>query len=286
MLALLLLVSCVSKGSHEMVQVQLDATRTALNARNAACYAGYQEREAVIAQLQRDLDALAEQNAQLGEDRQLALEELILVRAQIAALATTTPPTPPPCPPCGRGKAPVEVPPPVPLVQATAADLSDALAVRARQAAMARAHLRALEEIYAAFRPLQEEGRLLVQDRPEGVAVVIPTIQLFDENGDRVSPRGEVLLERLSAALALLPGRNVQVASHTDDEAYHTARFPSSWELCFHQAMTVVRALKAVDPTAHLSAASFAGERPVASNATPEGRRSNTRIELLFEEAR
>ena len=44
MLAVLLL-SCVTKGTHELVEVQLDATRTALSAKNASCYEDVRDRD-------------------------------------------------------------------------------------------------------------------------------------------------------------------------------------------------------------------------------------------------
>ena len=42
---LVLLLSCVTKGAHEVVEVQLDATRTALSAKNASCYEEVRDRE-------------------------------------------------------------------------------------------------------------------------------------------------------------------------------------------------------------------------------------------------
>ena len=45
MLALIALIACVSRGNYETMQVQLDATRMALSAKNAACYEEIEERE-------------------------------------------------------------------------------------------------------------------------------------------------------------------------------------------------------------------------------------------------
>ena len=61
-------------------------------------------------------------------------------------------------------------------------------------------------------------------------------------------------------------------------------RYPSNWELSAARAINVSRYLQkqGIEP-AHLSAAAFGEFKPVADNATPEGRAKNRRIEIVLE---
>jgi flagellar motor protein MotB len=273
MLSLLLLCACISKGDYELVQVQLDATRTALSARNAACYQDGEARDAQIARLEGELAQTRARGVALDERHQQLLAELDGARARVADLATSClVPVPGP-----------KAPPAQPLLQATAADLQDALALRSRASFERAAREDAFLALDRAFASLRDEGRAVVLQDEGRTFVRIPSVQIFNEGLVSVSPRGELLLGRLVEILKASPQQRVQVAVHTDDQPYHSAEHASSWELGFDQAMAVVRALTDAGVPQSFSAASYAGTRPVADNATPEGRKANCRVELVFE---
>jgi chemotaxis protein MotB len=61
-------------------------------------------------------------------------------------------------------------------------------------------------------------------------------------------------------------------------------KFPTNWELSTARATNVVRFLQEQGkvPGAELVAVGFAEFRPVASNASAEGRRKNRRIEIVL----
>jgi chemotaxis protein MotB len=74
------------------------------------------------------------------------------------------------------------------------------------------------------------------------------------------------------------------VEGHTDDRPISTAQFPSNWELSTARASAVLRYLVArhgIAP-ARMSAAGYADQRPVASNATTGGRARNRRVDLAI----
>jgi len=79
----------------------------------------------------------------------------------------------------------------------------------------------------------------------------------------------------------------LRVEGHTDSTPISTARYPSNWELSSARASAVLARLIAsgISP-ARLSLAGYAGERPVADNATPEGRALNRRVDLVILQAR
>jgi chemotaxis protein MotB len=274
MLPLLLLLGCISKGDYELLQVQLDATRTALSAKNAACFNAYCERDERIARLEAELGAARASGAALDERLQTLLAELEDARARLAALAAgCLVPVPGP-----------KAPPVVPLVTATAEDLGEALALRSRASFERERRLQAFAAVEAAFLGPRGEGRLEVLEEGGHAVVRIPAVQLFNEGQAMISPRGEVLLQDLADALRTLPPGRVLVAAHTDDRPYHSAEHASLWELGFDHAMSVLRALQEAGAPQVLSAASCADSEPIGDNATPEGRRANYRIELVFAE--
>jgi len=87
--------------------------------------------------------------------------------------------------------------------------------------------------------------------------------------------------------LAKVEGRSILVSGHTDDAPPSqrlAATFPTNWELSVARAVNVVRFLgeKASVPAGRLVAAGHGDTKPIASNATPQGRARNRRIEILL----
>ncbi len=283
MIPLLLLAGCISKGDHELIQVQLDATRTALSAKNASCYEDMERADAQIDALERELDATRVRFETLDERHQQLLGEVESTRAALAELITTCTPPPEPEKPKRRYRNDPPEPEPLdPLVQATIDEVNEALALRSRQLYEREQDQQAHRAWTLAFAPMLAEGRLTLTLSEGQTMVRVPTVQLFNEGRVTISPRGELLLQAMATALAGSDGLHIQVSAHTDNMPVHTAEHNSSWELCFDQALVVVRALEAAGVPASMSAASFAGQQPVSSNDTPEGRKRNQRIELTL----
>jgi flagellar motor protein MotB len=263
---LLILLSCVTKGTHELVQVQLDATRTALSARNAACYEDVASRDARIAELEERLRAQSRENEELAARFASSLEELGTARAQMAALATRVPKQ------IEEGDDP--------LVKAAVDSLTRALLVKSEVDHMADMRRFDHDVWVQHFAALAEEGLVEVRVVNGHTVVRIPARVLFNEGRVTVSPRGEMVLARVAEALQGMRSRAVEIVAHTDDQPYHTAEHDSSWELGFAEAMIVLRTLADANVPLTLSAASAAGTEPIAPNDTPEGRQENHRIEL------
>jgi chemotaxis protein MotB len=74
------------------------------------------------------------------------------------------------------------------------------------------------------------------------------------------------------------------VEGHTDNIPISTPQFPSNWELSAARAASVVRLFidTGMDPR-RLTATGYADQRPVADNATGEGRQSNRRVAITIE---
>jgi type VI secretion system protein ImpK len=97
-----------------------------------------------------------------------------------------------------------------------------------------------------------------------------------------VQPKFVPLLHRIGEALKTENG-SVQVIGYTDNQPIHTVQFPSNYQLSTARAdaaRTIIAA--AVGEGGRLRAEGRADAEPVASNATPEGREQNRRIEVVL----
>jgi chemotaxis protein MotB len=77
---------------------------------------------------------------------------------------------------------------------------------------------------------------------------------------------------------------SIQVEGHSDNQPIGTAKFPSNWELSTMRAVNILRYLQEIGniPARRLVAVGFSEYQPTESNDTPEGRRKNRRIVILF----
>lgn len=108
---------------------------------------------------------------------------------------------------------------------------------------------------------------------------------MFDSGETVVKPGGESVLQKVAGILAQHPQLKIHVIGHTDNvpiKASAQSRFPSNWELSTARATAAVRFLTekvGVDPR-RVGAVGYGEFRPVADNATPEGRARNRRIAI------
>ena len=105
---------------------------------------------------------------------------------------------------------------------------------------------------------------------------------MFLANSASVQPAFVPLLERIAAILKDQPG-SLQVIGYTDDQPIRTVQFPSNFQLSAARAQAV-RAIiaRAIGDAGRISAEGRADADPLASNATPEGREQNRRIEIVL----
>jgi chemotaxis protein MotB len=109
---------------------------------------------------------------------------------------------------------------------------------------------------------------------------------LFSSGSVELHSKGRAVLDKAVPTLTGLTGHWIDVQGYTDNEPIGPAlkaRYPTNWELSAARAAEVVRYLQAkgVDPR-NLVAEGFGEYQPVASNATPEGRAKNRRIDLVL----
>ena len=110
---------------------------------------------------------------------------------------------------------------------------------------------------------------------------------LFDSGSADLSKRGEEVLGRIGSVLAKVEDKQIQISGHTDDNPIRDSlkeKFATNWDLSVARAVTVVRFLSehAKLPSRRMVAAGYGQFHPIASNANPEGRARNRRIEILL----
>ena len=125
------------------------------------------------------------------------------------------------------------------------------------------------------------EGDVSLEGSATGLIIRIRAPVLYDLGSAGLRDEIRPILLLLGEMLRLLPN-NVVVQGHTDNLPVRSGPYPSNWELSFQRAVNVVRFLiveKGVWP-GRLSAEGYGEYRPLASNATEEGRRQNRRVEV------
>jgi chemotaxis protein MotB len=106
---------------------------------------------------------------------------------------------------------------------------------------------------------------------------------MFDSGEAILKPDGESVMRKIAAILAEHPELKIHVIGHTDNMPIRS-RFASNWELSPARARAAVLFLiqkAAVDPH-RVGAVGYGEYRPIADNATAEGRARNRRIAITI----
>jgi len=143
-------------------------------------------------------------------------------------------------------------------------------------------------------RSLEEEMRSQLESRDVTISklqgkltVNIVDRVMFDSGEAVLKPDGEVVMRKIAAILQEHPQLAIHVIGHTDNIPIRQtaqSRFASNWELSVARALAAVHFLTeraGVDPR-RLGAVGYGEFRPVADNATAEGRAKNRRIAITI----
>ena len=105
---------------------------------------------------------------------------------------------------------------------------------------------------------------------------------LFASGSATLSEQFLPLLARIGKALATESGP-VDVIGHTDNQPIRTIPFPSNFQLSAARAKSAAAALaQPIGDPSRLRTEGRADSDPIATNATPDGREQNRRIEVVL----
>lgn len=117
----------------------------------------------------------------------------------------------------------------------------------------------------------------------EDVLLVFADNVFFDSGKAHLKPEMTAVLD-VVAAVVLDTKKRVVIEGHTDNRPIHTALYPSNWELSTARAGAAARYLLERHPVApdDVSCEGHGEFKPVADNATAEGRAKNRRVVVRF----
>jgi chemotaxis protein MotB len=121
-----------------------------------------------------------------------------------------------------------------------------------------------------------------IQMGRNGLIIRLREAGFFSSGSATPQPETLATLREVAASLSQTP-YDLRIEGHTDNVPIRTAEFDSNWELSTARATHIARIFldQNAMPPDHVSAAGYAEFHPVASNATPEGRAENRRVDLV-----
>lgn len=142
-------------------------------------------------------------------------------------------------------------------------------------------------QLEAAMGEELKNREVVMQVTPEGFVISLKELGFFNSGQAALLPGAAEKIGRIAKVLSR-PGLELRVEGHSDNQPIHNTLFRSNWELSTARAMTVLQLLvdrDGFDPT-KISASGYGQYRPVADDASPEGRRMNRRVDLVVVQKR
>ena len=112
--------------------------------------------------------------------------------------------------------------------------------------------------------------------------VRLPSGTFFGAGSARLTADARAALKRIAHVLAA-ETEEIRIEGHTDNVPIHNRKFRSNWELSGARALRVLEFLATEGGLdgRRLVAVAYGQYRPIATNATPGGRRKNRRVDIV-----
>ncbi len=132
-----------------------------------------------------------------------------------------------------------------------------------------------------ALQPLIDKKLVVIHRTPNWLEIEIRTDILFPSGVARIAPQAQNVLGSLAGILAPFPNP-LRIEGYTDNKPINTAAYPSNWELSAARAASVARLFSehGISP-GRLGIMGWGEVRPIADNATEEGRNRNRRVMVV-----
>ena len=148
------------------------------------------------------------------------------------------------------------------------------------QAVLANANLTEMQ-LAAALQDEIAQGLVTVERRDGSVFVTVGSGGAFPSGSADLTGAARDILSRVAYA-SMTGDSEVTVTGHTDDVPISGGLYRDNWDLAAGRAASVVQSMQATGlvPAGKLKAVSLGETKPIADNATAEGRDQNRRIEI------
>lgn len=127
------------------------------------------------------------------------------------------------------------------------------------------------------------QNKVALEITRRGLIVSLKEAGFFNSGQANIKPEAYDLINTISEVMTQY-NNPLRVEGHTDNVPINSAQFPSNWELSTARATNGLKYLLKnfdVDPD-KISATGYAEFRPIADNATSEGRAKNRRVDLVM----
>lgn len=170
---------------------------------------------------------------------------------------------------------------------AATAQLQDQVAELQRQLATRQEPplTKTYDDLLTLLRPEIERGTITVQQSGDQITIHLADHLLFESGQDHLKPAGAEVLRKVGGILHTVPDRHIRITGHTDNVPIGgklIERFPTNTVLSRTRATHAREALEQGGAVSdHITAEGYGESRPLASNATEDGRRKNRRVEIV-----
>lgn len=120
--------------------------------------------------------------------------------------------------------------------------------------------------------------------KADGLHLTLDSNILFNSGSAKITSSSAAALQQLSSQLEQLQENEVVIAGYTDDVPQSSAQYPSNWELSSARAVAVMHFFVGQGALTEKKVAlqAYGENQPQATNATPEGRAKNRRVEIII----
>jgi type VI secretion system protein ImpK len=142
----------------------------------------------------------------------------------------------------------------------------------------------ALDRLQDALRTDIDRHAVMLLGTPATPVIRVADTAMFASGSATVAAASVSLLERVASALRNERG-SLRVIDYTDNQPFHTVRFPSNAQLSSARAEAVRTIVaRTVGDPARVSAEGRGEADPIAPNTSPEGREQNRRVEIVLQQ--
>lgn len=118
------------------------------------------------------------------------------------------------------------------------------------------------------------------------IKIVIPQTTLFPTAGSAwLTPKGTKLIKKIALGMKQLSPSAIEIAGHTDGTfvADSKSTYPTNWHLAHARALAVLMIFNETHIKKEtMCAISYADTKPIADNASEDGKAMNRRVEIIF----
>lgn len=129
----------------------------------------------------------------------------------------------------------------------------------------------------------QYNNSVRLEENERGITIHILDDILFPSGTADLSTGSQAVLGKLAQIIKTLPN-DIRVEGHTDNVPIGLQPYPSNWHLSVARALNTAYFLinqEGLSPE-KVSIVGYSEYRPVASNNTPEGRKTNRRVDIVI----